>query len=715
MIEKPLDDQYYSDTGDHNVKAMMEESYREAITINQSFWSEADIDARFKAGDQEVLKQVYGHAPQRKQNFSFNRIRRVVDMICGYQRKNRKSMTVIPIEGSDEMTADQLSKVLHWATKSKRVLQTFSEAFESAVVTGMSMLEVWTDYRYDRANGDINVDSVPYNGFLVDPFFRKQDLSDCNYLWRRRWRSKEQVQMLFPEREEDIEAMRKRRGKDGKFQYMAESFNYSDSNLMALDEYWYMDTRKAKILEDVETGDNVEFFGDEETLQGFLEQRPNVVEKNIYIPTVKLIYSVNDQIFYHGPNPNGRNEGNFQYPIDRYPFVPVFSYYDPNMSDFSYRVQGVVRGLRDAQYLYDRRKAIELDILESQVNSGWVYEEGALIDPDDVYMTGQGKGIGVKQGKMGSVQKIDAPQIPPSMMELSKSLAEEVQQISGVSEELLGSATDDKAGVLSMLRQGAGLVTLQKLFDQADTSLNLLGTVMLEQIQANFKSGKIARIIGEEPTQQFKDRSFQKFDIQVAAGPDSETQGQIEFQQLIELKQMGLPIAEEDILEAATFQNKAKIIENMQRRQQASAQQEQMVQQMQMEKMQAEIANEKAKAASDQSLAVERISRVDENASLSEARQAQAMEDLQDAQLSKVKAIKELQDIDLMQVEKILGLVEMLKNQTIDDAEEAGIDEPGINDKVESLQTLNAAMQQLNQGPSMQEQAPQEQQEEQPL
>ena len=53
---------------------------------------------------------------------------------------------------------------------------------------------------------------------------------------------------------------------------------------------------------------------------------------------------------------------------------------------------------------------------------------------------------------MTDVVQIEAPQIPPSMIELSKILAQEVQEISGVNEELLGSAIDDKAGILSMLK-----------------------------------------------------------------------------------------------------------------------------------------------------------------------------------------------------------------------------------------------------------------------
>ena len=34
---------------------------------------------------------------------------------------------------------------------------------------------------------------------------------------------------------------------------------------------------------------------------------------------------------------------------------------------------------------------------------------------------------------------------------------------------------DEKAGILAMLRQGVGLTTLQRLFDQLDRSQKLLG------------------------------------------------------------------------------------------------------------------------------------------------------------------------------------------------------------------------------------------------
>jgi hypothetical protein len=52
-----LSDTYYVDN-DHNILKMMDNVYSKNITINQSFWSEADIDVRFKTGDQSLWNDI---------------------------------------------------------------------------------------------------------------------------------------------------------------------------------------------------------------------------------------------------------------------------------------------------------------------------------------------------------------------------------------------------------------------------------------------------------------------------------------------------------------------------------------------------------------------------------------------------------------------------------------------------------------------------------
>ena len=387
----------------------------------------------------------------------------------------------------------------------------------------------------------------------------------------------------------------------------------------------------------------------------FLAAYPNVTTIESQVPTVRLAIVIQGKVFYDGPNPMG---------IDQYPFVPVFAYYNPQMPYFPWRIQGVARGLRDAQYLYNRRKVIELDILESQINSGWIYKENALVNPADVFLSGQGKGLALKdEANMTDVQQIVAPQVPPSMIQLSEILAREVQEISGVNEELLGSANDDKAGVLAMLRQGAGLTTLQILFDQLDHAQKLLGRIMIDLIQANYTPGKIKKVLeGKDPAPLFYNKAFGKYHAVVEEGLNTTTQKQMQFLQLLQLREAGIPIPSDVLLNASTMQNKKDLVEAIQKQEQIQMQAQQMQMQSAVQEQQARTELAQARATADRGLGLERASRVEENRALAVERRAAAIKDEEMGLLSLVKALKELEDLDLQQIEKLLSLANLVKD-----------------------------------------------------
>jgi hypothetical protein len=665
MIFPQLTDQYYNERH-RDVLGLMESFYAESITINQSFWGEADTDTRFHAGDQSLWNDLYGNLPaNRRRQFNFNRIRRVINMISGYQRRNRKSTIVTPIENADAETADQFTKILMWINQQEGILETISESFEGSLVTGMNLLHVWVDYRSDPVSGNIKVDNCSYNSFLIDPYFRKPDLSDCRAIWKRTFVTKREAISLMPGHAEEILGLiglDSGTGRDGKFQFMPESYNYGQKNLLTYDEFWYRDYRTQKMLVDQQTGETMEWpsGNNEDQLKIYLRTYPQVKVIEQEIPTVKLAVVIQGKVFYDGPNPMG---------VDLYPFVPVFSYYSPQMPYFPTRVQGVVRGLRDPQYLYNRRKIIELDILESQINSGYIYKENALVNPKDIWqLNGQGKGLALKEeANMTDVIQIQAPQIPPSMIELSKIMGQEIQEISGVNEELLGSAMDDKAGILSMLRQGAGLTTLQVLFDQLDRAQKLLGNLILNLVQTNFTPGKVQKILeGKQPSPQFYSKAFGKYGCTVEEGLNTTTQKQMQFAQLLQLKELGVPIPDEEILEAATLQNKKQLIESIK----ASRQQQQEMQQMQLQaalkEQEARTELAKSRSIADQGLGLERLSRIQENKALAQERTAAAEKDRDIGILNLIKAAKELDSIDIEQVSKLINLAGMMKQGEAD-------------------------------------------------
>lgn len=660
MIFPQLGSPYY-DEKDRGIIARMEAFYSEAITTNLAFWQEADLDTLFESGSQEAFAQYYGNlsAANRRKQFQFNRIRRVVNMVSGHQRRNRKSTIVVPIENGDSETADQFTKILLWANQQEGILETISESFHGAIVTGMNLLQVWLDFRSDPVSGNIRVDNCAYNTFLIDPFFKKADLSDCNSIWKRSFLTKRECISLMPHYANEILGLYSNdsgTGRDGKFQFTPESYGYSYKNLLTYDEFYYRDFRTQKMLVDSQTGEVMEWRSeDTDKLKLFLQSYPTVTVIEAEVPTVKMAIIIQGKVFYHGPNPLG---------IDQYPFVPVLGYYTPQLPYFPYRIQGVVRGLRDAQYLYNRRRCIELDILESQVNSGIKYKENALVNPKDAFLSGQGRGLALKEeAQMTDVEQIQPPQIPPSMIQLSELLAKEVQEISGVNEELLGSAIDDKAGILSMLRQGAGLTTLQGLFDQLDHSQKLLGKMMVDIIQTNFTPGKVKKILAAEPTDQFYNKNFGRYDAAVEEGLNTTTQKQMQFAQLLQLREAGVPIPNDQLLEACTLQNKKQLIEAIQKQEQQAQQMQQQQAQVQMQEIQSRTELAQARAEADRGLGMERLSRIQENQALAIERRAEAEKDKDIGLLNLVKALKEIEGLDLAHLEKLIALSHIIKEK----------------------------------------------------
>ena len=252
---------------------------------------------------------------------------------------------------------------------------------------------------------------------------------------------------------------------------------------------------------------------------------------------------------------------------------------------------------------------------------------------------------------MTDVMRIEPPQIPASMIQLNEMLGQELTQISGVNEELLGSSTDnDKSGVLEMLRQGASLVTLQPIFDNLDQSQRLLGKIHMKMIAADWTPGKIARIINEEPTEEFYNRAFSTYDAIVEEAPLTSTQKQMALQQALYLREMGIEIPVGYLLENMQLPNKDKLIEEIAANMQKAQQQQQTMEELQMQQLMVENETKISYAEGQRALAAERLNKVNLDAALSAERIQRAEEDKTGAFLNLAKALKELEGMEISQI-----------------------------------------------------------------
>lgn len=635
-----------SDVSAKNLKAMKDDFYNANYPSNSAFWLQGSIDKRFKAGDQSLYTYMAGaNYSQNYARFFFNMVRRHINMITGRQRQNRKSTITLPIHEQDDPLVDQYNKVLRWCEDRDGFQEYLSEAFEGACDVGQSLLYMYPDYTYDPISGDLFTDCVSYNNYLIDQFFRKQDLSDCNGIWRRRWTSKDAAKRLLPGYEKEIDKMKPGGAKDGRFPLQAELQSVAINNLFVYDEFHYRTTREATMIIDPKTGESTEWEQEDDDDKDMLKQvlmfQPWLQVKKMQVPTVKLVISLGDKNVYHGPNLLN---------IDTYPCVPALTYYEPDLPQYSWRCMGVIRNLRDAQFLYNMRKVIELQLLQSQINAGWIYPTDAVVDVKAFRQAAGGDAflIPLKTGHLpNEIQRIEPSAIPQSLLELSRSLSEDITKISGVNEELLGAATDDKSGILSMLRQGAGLTTLQTIFDRLDYTQRLYGKIRLQAIRKNFSKGKIRNILGAEADPRFFTSHSLKYSISVEEGNYSATQRQTELQQMLNFRELGIAIPDQSIMRAAFITDKQKIMQEMEQQNAQAMQAQAAESQLKAQSEQAKIASTIAKARMD-------------NAKVEEIHASAEHKEMQ-ADLDLVKMAMGLEDIQFNQIRQAFDLAQAMK------------------------------------------------------
>lgn len=641
---------------DTQIKEMMQQNYQDSITNLQTQWMQADYDERTWLGDPEIWGSLFppGTNPRRKM-FNFNLTHSSVMMVTGHQRRNRKSTICIPVKSPVQKTADQFTKCLFHVHKDGGY-GVYSDAFErGSLVQGFGLVSIFPDYASDPISPDIKLRFVDFKSVIIDPFFRNKDLSDCRYIWTRQYFDREEAKRLYPDHAEEIDEVPWGGApKDDKFYFMPENFGLQIKNLLAFDEYWYLSQREAIYAVDTLTNEVKEIFGDEEDIRVVMQQLKDKI-RLVRKPkqTIRRVILINGRVMIDEMRPYG---------IDRHNHVGFYGNFNPDTPYFGYKFKGMVRDMRDSQYLFNMRKVTDLDILAAQ-QQGLKVKKGALLTPDDSLNRGNGRVLVINdKNDMNDVQPMEI--IPPSpvMLQMEDMLKQVMREISGVNEELLGAAVDDKAGVLSMLRQGAGMTTLQKYFDNFDDSQKECGEIIIQMIQHFWSYGKIKSIIGEEPTPEFDDKAFFTYGAKVVQGVLTETQQQLELAQLFELQaRFGEIFPPDEIIENMTIQNKDRIIEKMAKAQQAQQEQQQKMAELQMQQMQVDNETKLSYARSQDGLAAERREKIFTDRAIAEDKLKRAHQEDTAALLNLIKAIKELEGMDITQLEQKINILNALQ------------------------------------------------------
>lgn len=624
-----------------NVRQFLDNLYSKFQPIEQARWNQSNIDTLFYAGSQVFVNRYFSYSPTSSTNqYYFNICQQPVNMVTGYQRQHRKSISYLPSEGADPNTTDQYTRLITHICNTEGIHEQFSKACELSAISGMVLLQPYLDYTMDPAQGTMRLKIWEYNSFLVDPYFRNPDMSDATYYWTQEYISKKEAEERFPDKIEVIAPMSGTPQRYGSFYFLPENYNMARNDLMVLSYVWYKWKRKRKKLYSKSRHQYFDYSQEQENIDELLYNIPDLELVEITVPTWKLAVVLNDQLMFQGDNPLG---------FDECPVIPVFWNYEPHNNYYDLRVRSLIRTMRDPQFLFNWKIITNNDIEAATINAGWKRKVGAVANEDNLKKSGQGWDVIINPGfNMEDAEKIIPSSVPASSLELNEQMKNLIFTTAGIDLENWSAQQDKQVSSLTlMLKQAANLMVFQKYFDQWDFSLKLLGERMLQIVQNNWNAAKVSLMIGEEPTAFFYSKIFAKFQTIVEEGLLTPTQKSFQAQQMLDINQaFGREVIPPSmIIKDMAIQGKAEIMEFLQ-------QQEEQLNAVQAEAQNIQHAFEEAKlqelmskAASNLATAKERYGRFESNIGLLEERMAEVSKNRSLSTKAKMEALEKMVDV----------------------------------------------------------------------
>ncbi len=654
---------------DYDIVSDFTQDYNRAYMLLNTFYAEAYRDVGFYLGNQWSLEQMRYLNEERRNSFTFNKSRKVIDMVGGYLSANQMQGMVVARENSSEETAQQLTDLLLTQMRPKGY-EIANKAKHNSLVAGVSWVSPWVDYRSDYVNGRIEFHLDNWNDVIWDPFSVRPDLEDSTFVARRKYLAKDVIKSMVPGSEREVDSMGYG-NRDEKFTYEPYSRQWGLQELLAYNEYWKQRYKKGALLIDKSTGEQKPWKGDKRRLAMMQRMFPNLAVIEGYYKTVEYNVIVENRLLYSGDDPWG---------IGEYPFVPYYCIFDGSYDLFQWKIQGLQRLLRDSQEEYNMRKSKLLDIMDSQIGSGWKAKSGAVSNPKSLFQTGQGKVIFFNPGyEVSDAERIDPPNIPESLFAMQESFDADIQGFVDLS-AMGNDQTDRMSAMLFKMKQSMAAMQLGPIIENFKQADYLLHKKVLKMVQ-NFTPDKVERLIKQKPTPEFYNKTFLEYDIDFTEMPMTDYQKQTAFMQAWTMKMGGVNVPDEVLWEMSPYPISKKGMELI--RQQAEAAQAQQKAELEDKARVNKLLE--AKAFGDVALGEERISRIKYDAALSEERLAAAQEERARSVLDIVRASKEFEEMDanlhgkgVEHAEKILNMILAIEENQRMNAADTVVPQPAV-------------------------------------
>jgi len=573
------------------------------------FLSKADKCDRFFAGDQWKVEDLNALQLARRPALTINKVISTVSTIMGQQIYNRNEVSFRPAgEGATSEVADALQKVWSQIAANNQLNWLRSDVFADGIIRSRGFYDVRLNFT-DSLKGEVRITNLNSKNVVIDPDAEQYDPDEWNDVFITKWLTYQDIALLYAQ--DDADYLKER--EESYFPYAFDSIervrDRFAGSALAGSYYGILDTahvrRNIRVLErqyrklttqkhfvDVVTGDArpvPEGWGRErigsvlERTQGQLTVLSKQVKRIRWTVTADNVALHDDWSPYKHLTP-----------------VPYFPHFHHG------RTVGLVENLLGSQELLNKTSSQELHIINTSANSGWLVKTGNLVNMEieDLASTGAQTGLVLEVKEIDGIDKIKPNATPQGMDRISYKAEEHMKSISGVSDSMQGFDREDVAAKAISAKRQSGQTNLVRVLDNLERSDYFLARAVLDLVQEYYTEERIIHITGNDLVNSAETTTVNQYDesadaivndltlgeygIIITAAPDRATLEDSQFEQARGLKELGIAIPDDVLIENSRLMRRGEIVKQMQA--EAQSPEAQQKKQLEMRAMEANVS-----------------------------------------------------------------------------------------------------------------------------
>lgn len=527
---------------------------------------------------------------QKRPAHTINLVLSTVNAVIGEYIKSRQDISFQPMgKGASQDAADSLRFLFKQIAINNKSEYKEKIVFTDGLIQDRGYFYYFLDFS-DNIQGEIREEVLDPTDVILDPGAKEYDPRTWSEVFISRWMTPDEIGALYgAEFRDKVELAGA--GTFGHDSLEWESPNFSGNHYnseiffqsgleeikkvkrVRVIERQHKELARTSYFVDIETGDmrRVPEGWSKERAVEFAQRMDLII---IWKPERRVKITITaDKVLLH----NGWSLFN---QISLIPFFPYFRRGRPF---------GLVRNLISPQDMLNKVTSQELHVVNTTANSGWIFDTGSLInmDRDDLVQTGAQTGL-VLEVAPGSdrPEKIQPNQIPSGLSEIGQKAGLFFHEISGVNEAQLGQGRSDSSKALESRKQG-GQIQQEIIFDNLEYTRRLRAEIMLEIVQNYYTETRLVQVFTknddgdqirtevtvnqtieaidpetQETAEEIKnDLTLGEYAVVISTVPRRDTYEEALFDQLMQMREVGVQIPDYVIVESSQLPEKQEIVE----------------------------------------------------------------------------------------------------------------------------------------------------------